>query len=122
MPWLRHLRSEIVRAAAGVARKLSEGLEVDEDQFKCYVHYQPTYYHFHVHVVHVMLETGGTQTVGKAFALDHLISQLEGMGGGEEVGLDQVDVSYFVGEESELWKKCFVKLKKGETTDLVEGS
>lgn len=113
--WLRHLKQEIVEAAARVAQGLGE--HADSDQFKCYVHYQPTYYHFHVHVVHVMLEAGATQAVGKAFALDNLIGQLEGMEGSES-GMDGVEVSYFLGEESELWKKCFSKLKMNEDVVL----
>lgn len=115
--WLKHLRKEIVKAAAEVATRLQGEGEADEDQFKCYVHYQPTYYHFHVHVVHVMLEAGGTQAVGKAFGLENLVSRLEGMEG-EEDGLDGVDLTYFVGEESELWKRCFGRLKRGEEVDL----
>ena len=120
--WLKHLRDEIVSAAAEVANKLvkeGEGAKVDEDQFKCYVHYQPTYYHFHVHVVHVMLEaSGSTQAVGKAFGLENIISQLEHMIGDDEAGMEEVDLTYFVGEESELWKKCFKKLKESEEVDL----
>ena len=122
VPWLRHLRAEIVKAAAGVATRLQKEAgelgKTDEDQFKCYVHYQPTYYHFHVHVVHVMLEAGGTQAVGKAFSLENLISQLESMAGGDEAGLEGVDVTYFVGEESEMWKKCFGRLKMGEEVNF----
>ncbi|KAK5085603.1 hypothetical protein LTR05_004890 [Lithohypha guttulata] len=118
VPWLKHLRNEIVKAASGVASKLAGEL-VDEDQIKCYIHYQPTYYHFHVHVVHVMLEANGTtQAVGKAFALENIISQLENMAIGESVGMDNVDLGYFMGEESPLWKSCFGKIKTGEKVDL----
>ncbi|KAJ9658096.1 hypothetical protein H2198_003934 [Neophaeococcomyces mojaviensis] len=137
VPWLKQMRAEIVKAAAEVGTKLVQqqapeanggtpnafdggtGTEmVDEDQIKCYVHYQPTYYHFHVHVVHVMLEAeGSTQSVGKAFSLENLISQLEHMVG-DNAGMDQVDLSYFMGEQSDLWKKCFSKLKSGEKVDL----
>lgn len=118
---------EAVRAAAGEAGRLStkhgevsDGVDVDEDQFKCYVHYQPTYYHFHVHVVHVMLEAGATQATGKAFSLDLLIEMLEAMGGGDEEGLEKISVSYTMGEESELWKKCFAPLKIGQLVTLNE--
>lgn len=119
--WLRVLKTEATRAAAGVAQKLlttdlAKG-DADEDQFKCYVHYQPTYYHFHVHVVHAMLEAGNTQAVGKAFSLDLLIAMLEVMTS-EERGLDGISVSYTVGEESELWKKCFSALSKKESITL----
>lgn len=72
---------------------------------------QPTYYHFHIHVVHVMLEAGTTQAVGRAFGLENLISQIESMGGGDEVGMADVDLTYFLGEQSELWEGVFGKLK-----------
>jgi len=139
VPWLKQMQAEIVKAAADVGTKLAwqqasatddGGHEarnrivstevVDTDQIKCYLHYQPTYYHFHVHVVHVMLEAeGSTQSVGKAFGLENLVSQLEHMDG-EDAGMDQVDLSYFMGEESDLWKKCFSKLKQKEKVCLDE--
>lgn len=119
VPWLKRMRADIVQAAARVGAALDTDEQVDPDQFKCYVHYQPTYYHFHVHVVHVMLEAeGGTQSVGKAFALENLISQLENMAGDQDTGLDQVDLSYFVGEESDVWKLCFARLKMGDRVTL----
>ena len=48
---------------------------LEEDQIKLYVHYQPTYYHFHLHVVHVALEAGATQATGKAIGLRNIISE-----------------------------------------------
>lgn len=116
VPWLKGMRAQIVSAATKVFPE-SEA-KVDEDELKCYIHYQPTYYHFHVHVVHVMLEAGTTQSVGKAFGLANVIAQLEGMDGEEEDGLEGTDVTYFLGEESELWKRCFGRLKSGEDVDL----
>lgn len=114
--WLRKLRAEVVKAATTV---FPEG-EVQQDELKCYVHYHPTYYHFHVHVVHVMLEAeGGTQNVGKAWELGGLISILEGMEV-EEKGLDQIDVSYVVGEESELWRGLWGPLQRGVPATLNE--
>ena len=61
---------------------------------------QPTYAHFHVHIVHVATTTdaGATQATGKAFGLENVISQLETMGGGNEVGMKDVDISYFAAE------------------------
>jgi len=116
VPWLKELRSSVVKAATSVFPG-----QIEEDEVKCYVHYQPTYYHFHVHVVHVMLEAGTTQSVGKAFSLENLISQLEYVvpgSDGQEGGMHMVDLSYFLGEESELWKKCFGRLKNSEEVNL----
>ncbi|ETN42052.1 uncharacterized protein HMPREF1541_03991 [Cyphellophora europaea CBS 101466] len=122
VPWLRRLREQVVRGAGAAAGSegVSEG--VQEDELKCYVHYQPTYYHFHVHVVHVMLEAeGGTQNVGKAWELGGLIATLEGMQNDED-GLDGVEVSYVVGEESDLWKGLWGPLKQGETPTLNQAA
>ena len=73
---------------------------------------QPTYYHFHVHIVHVALEAGTTQATGKALGLENVISQLETMIGGEDAGMKDVCLTYQLGEASELWQKVFLPLKK----------
>ena len=116
VPWLKTMREQIVNAAT-TTNLFPQGT-IEKDEVKCYIHYQPTYYHFHVHVVHVMLEAGVTQSVGKAFGLGNVIAQLEAMGGEEEAGMEDVDLHYFLGEESELWRKCFGRLKAGEEVDL----
>ena len=79
---------------------------------------QPTYYHFHIHIVHVMLEAGTTQATGRAFGLENIISQLETIGGDESAGMADVSLTYFLGEASELWTGIFGKLKAGETPSL----
>ncbi|KFY81787.1 hypothetical protein V500_11093 [Pseudogymnoascus sp. VKM F-4518 (FW-2643)] len=112
--WLRDMRRKILAATVGTYTKL------DEDQLKLYVHYQPTYYHFHVHVVHVALEAGATQSVGKAIGFESLISQLETMPGGEEAGLDSVSLTYGLGESSELWIDVFEPLKNRGTASLSQ--
>jgi m7GpppX diphosphatase len=109
---LRKLRATLATATTA----LYPGVEAD--LLKFYVHYQPTYYHFHVHVVHVDLDATGTQAVGKALGLDHVISQLEHLAGGEEAGMHQVDLSYTVGESSELWQQIFLPLKEGKDVDV----
>ena len=79
----------------------------------------PTYYHLHLHVVHVALEGGATQAVGKAVGLDWVLGMLDAMamGGGDEAaieerGFEEVDIVYTVGEGSELWEKVWAPLKE----------
>ncbi|KAJ5638297.1 hypothetical protein N7490_008176 [Penicillium lividum] len=105
VPWLKYLRERVLKATVSMYPDL------DEDQLKLYVHYQPTYYHFHIHVVNVMLEAGATQATGKAFGLENLISQLETMDGGEDASLADVSLTYYLGEASELWTDIFAPLK-----------
>ena len=104
--WLKHMRSMILDATV----KLYEGA-LETDQVKLYIHYQPTYYHFHVHVVHVMCEATSTQSVGKAFSLDNIISQLESMAGDSNASMADVDLTYYVGTASDLWTGVFLPLK-----------
>jgi len=106
VPWLRHMRQKFIEATTEVY----PGLE--PDQLKLYVHYQPTYYHFHIHIVHVALEAGATQAVGKAVGLDSIIEQLVHMDGDGEVGMDAVSLSYTLGEASDLWTEVFEPLKR----------
>ena len=67
VPWLRKLRLTL----AGTVSKLYDGVE--DDMLKFYIHYQPTYYHFHIHIVHVNLDPSATQAIGKALSLDNVI-------------------------------------------------
>ncbi|KAI9686285.1 MAG: hypothetical protein M1822_003941 [Bathelium mastoideum] len=107
IPWLQHMREKFLDAAV----KLYP--EIERDQLKLYMHYQPTYYHFHVHIVHVRLEQGMTQATGKALGLEHIISQLENMRGDDEAGMADVSLTYTVGEATELWTEIFLPLKEG---------
>ncbi|KAF2396666.1 putative mRNA decapping hydrolase [Trichodelitschia bisporula] len=102
--WLRHVKRKLVDATLGMYPKL------EWDQLKFYVHYQPTYYHLHIHIVHVELEAGATQAVGKAISLDNIISQLETMPDGK--GMADVELTYTIGEASELWIEVFEPRRK----------
>ncbi|KAF5519895.1 m7GpppX diphosphatase [Colletotrichum aenigma] len=106
IPWLRHMKAKLLSAA------VMKYPEVEPDQLKLYVHYQPTYYHFHIHIVHVQLEAGATQAVGKAVGLDSITETLEAMGGDEEAGMEQISLSYTLGEASELWTEVYEPLKR----------
>ncbi|KAL9618601.1 MAG: hypothetical protein Q9160_006712 [Pyrenula sp. 1 TL-2023] len=108
--WLRTMQKKVLQATVD----LYGDRGIEEDGLKLYVHYHPTYYHFHIHVVNVMLEAGSTQAVGKAFGLENLISQLELMGGGPSNGFAELTLTYGLGEESELWRKIFKPLKEGK--------
>jgi m7GpppX diphosphatase len=112
VPWLRQLRSTLIATAS----KLYEGVE--EDMLKFYVHYQPTYYHFHIHIVHVNLDPNATQALGKAMGLENVISQLETMDGVENAGMKDVELTYTIGEESELWSQIFKPLKEGKEPEV----
>ncbi|KAE8151062.1 HIT-like domain-containing protein [Aspergillus avenaceus] len=106
LDWLRGMKKKIVDAVV----RTYPGLE--EDQLKLYVHYHPTYYHLHIHVVHAALEAGMSQAVGKAIGVESIMSQLEAMEGGDQTGMDSVTLTYTVGEASDLWKEVYEPLRE----------
>ncbi|KAL0930410.1 scavenger mRNA decapping enzyme [Colletotrichum truncatum] len=108
IPWLQHMKAKLISAT------VTKYPEIDIDQLKLYVHYQPTYYHFHVHIVHVQLEAGATQAVGKAVGLDSIMDTLEIMKGDDEAGMEQVSLSYTLGEASELWAEVYEPIKNSK--------
>jgi m7GpppX diphosphatase len=110
LPWLKHMRAKLIDATVKTYP------QIEEDQLKLFCHYQPTYYHLHIHVVHVMLEANATQSLGKAIGMDSIIEQLETMAGDEETGMDSISLSYTVGEASELWTAIFEPLKNDKAS------
>jgi m7GpppX diphosphatase len=112
--WLKDMKSKLLDSTTKTYP------ELEEDMLKLYVHYQPTYYHFHIHIVHVALEAGATQAVGKAIGLDSIIAQLESMAGDEETGMDTVPLTYTVGEASDIWTVIFEPIKEKSKASLSQ--
>ncbi|CAG5163302.1 uncharacterized protein ALTATR162_LOCUS6404 [Alternaria atra] len=115
--WVKHMREKMIEATV----KLYP--EIERDELKLYVHYQPTYYHFHIHIVHVSLEAGSTQATGKALGLENIISQLENMASkstASSPGMQDVSLTYHLGERSDLWEKVYLPLKEGREVKVDE--
>ncbi|KAI4636406.1 hypothetical protein J4E83_001361 [Alternaria metachromatica] len=113
--WVKHMREKMLEATV----KLYP--ELERDELKLYVHYQPTYYHFHIHIVHVSLEAGSTQATGKALGLENIISQLETMAAissSSPPGMQDVSLTYHLGERSDLWEKVYLPLKEGRVVKV----
>lgn len=94
VPWLEDLKAFIVMATK--AKYL-----VEPDQLRVFVHYHPSYYHFHIHVVNVAHQgLGFGITVGKAIMLDDIITNLK-------IKPDYYatePLTYILGENHGLWK------------------
>ncbi|KAI9652730.1 MAG: hypothetical protein M1831_006623 [Alyxoria varia] len=110
VPWLRNMRQQLLKAATS----LYPGIEAD--QLKFYFHMPPSYFHLHIHIVHVVSEPGSTQALGKAIGLDGVISQLETMGD-PNGSMADVSLTFTLGEASELWRNIFEPLKRSATPD-----
>ncbi|GAA6003012.1 hypothetical protein JCM10207_001944 [Rhodosporidiobolus poonsookiae] len=67
---LRNIRDESERVAM-------ERYGVDKGELRFFLHYQPSYYHLHVHIVHLSYVNFSGITVGQAHLLDDVIDALE---------------------------------------------
>lgn len=61
-----------------------------------------------------MCEATNTQAVGKAFALENLVSQLETLAGDHQASMADTSLTYYIGDASDLWTEIFLPLKEGK--------
>eukprot|EP00891_Asterochloris_glomerata_P004472 jgi/Astpho2/4472/e_gw1.00067.224.1_t len=76
---LRDLRAEHLPLLLNIRQKGAQVIlnrfQVPDDRLRIYLHYQPSYYHLHVHFAHLQLDLGGGAAVGKAYLLDDVIGE-----------------------------------------------
>lgn len=48
---------------------------VRADELRIYLHYQPSYYHLHVHFMHTKHDAGAGMAAGKAHLLEDVIGE-----------------------------------------------
>ncbi|WVQ84341.1 hypothetical protein IAT38_006493 [Cryptococcus sp. DSM 104549] len=70
IPLLKDIRDK-------VEQTVKDKFDVPGSKLRLFVHHQPSYYHFHVHVVHIYAEANAGMMVGQAHLLDDIISLLE---------------------------------------------
>lgn len=69
LPLLKNIRSKGINA-------IKEKYGLNESNLRIYLHYQPSYYHVHVHFTALSFEAPGCK-VERAHLLDHVISNIE---------------------------------------------
>ncbi|KAK9374717.1 HIT-like domain-containing protein [Lipomyces chichibuensis] len=104
--WLKSVDSEIIQAVTQTYTAISA------TQLRVYVHYLPSYYHFHIHVTNVEHDAGDGAAVGKAIMLSDLIARLEEMSD-EVYGFVNSTFTYWLGENSEVWKDGYASVIDG---------
>lgn len=76
---------------------------IQPDELKMFVHYQPSYYHFHIHIVNVKHSgEDDSLAVGKAVLLEDIIEMLKFLG---PEGFLGKSITYTIGENHDLWKR-----------------
>ena len=58
-----------------MSQALSMKYGISAEDLRVFCHYQPSYYHLHVHFVHIRCDIGMGMAIGKA----HLLSDIIGM-------------------------------------------
>ncbi|KAK0525251.1 hypothetical protein OC835_005670 [Tilletia horrida] len=94
LPLLKAVRDAAQRVAAD-----RFGVHADRGpSVRCFLHYQPTYYHLHIHILHASFISHAGAIVGQAHLLDDVIDLLE-------LGVDfgKRTLTYALGERHELW-------------------
>ncbi|EGW30128.1 uncharacterized protein SPAPADRAFT_144541 [Spathaspora passalidarum NRRL Y-27907] len=78
-----------------------EKYNIGKNQLRIFIHYQPSYYHFHIHIVNVAHPgLGDGIAVGKAILLDDVIDNLKLDGDYYK----KKTIGYLLGENHGLWK------------------
>ncbi|GJJ10542.1 hypothetical protein Clacol_004769 [Clathrus columnatus] len=98
IPMLKSIRREtgrIVRSKWGLEGEMA---------LRFYVHYQPSYYHFHVHVVNANYSGFKGVSAGQAHLLEDIISLLELSSPIGPTLISQMSLTYQLGEHHGLFK------------------
>ncbi|EFJ48855.1 hypothetical protein VOLCADRAFT_109749 [Volvox carteri f. nagariensis] len=82
---------------------------VPQNSLRIFVHYHPSYWHFHVHFIHAAMTAPGA-SAGKAILLDDVIDNLKTFGGDY---WRKRTLTYQLGEADDLWR-----LLAGADTDI----
>lgn len=106
--WLKDISLKIRKAVSS-----SYNHEVLPDELRLFIHYQPSYYHFHIHVVNILHPgLGDGIAAGKAILVEDVIEQLNYLG---PEGFKNKTITYVLGENHDLWEKG---LKKAQNERL----
>ncbi|KAG7665000.1 uncharacterized protein J8A68_001465 [[Candida] subhashii] len=103
---IRDLDETHIEFLIGIQRMIKkvvrEKYEMSGDQVRVFVHYQPSYYHFHIHVVNIHHPgLGDGIAIGKAILMDDLIENLKLNG----KFYRERTIGYVIGENHGLWKE-----------------
>ncbi|KAI0330054.1 scavenger mRNA decapping enzyme [Cubamyces sp. BRFM 1775] len=97
LPMLKSIRRE-------AARVVKERWGLDYGSLRMFIHYQPSYYHFHVHIVNVNYQGLPGMTAGQAHLLDDIISLIECDPVDGPSVLQRMTLTYALGEQHGLYE------------------
>lgn len=90
-----------------VKKLANETYGVAEDELRVFIHYQPSYYHFHIHVVRVTHPgLGDGINAGRAILLDDVIENIQLVSDYYQ----QRTLTYVLGENHKLWDSLLKRI------------
>ncbi|KAJ9082053.1 hypothetical protein DSO57_1008186 [Entomophthora muscae] len=90
----------IINTVPGQVEKAYSG-QIKADQLRLFIHYPPTYYHFHVHVVNTHNVNAPGMTVGQAHMLSSVIENIENF---DSNYYQKVTMHYSLGDQHSFYK------------------
>lgn len=91
--WLSQIQSKIKQVT-------TENYNIAGDELRIFIHYHPSYYHFHIHVVNIKHPgLGDGISVGRAILLDDVIENLKLL----QDYYSKKTIGYLLGENHGLW-------------------
>ncbi|KAI0674140.1 scavenger mRNA decapping enzyme [Trametes maxima] len=94
------------------AQVVKERWGLDQGSLRMFIHYQPSYYHFHVHVVNANYQGLPGMSAGQAHLLDDIISLIECDPDESPSILQRMTLTYTLGEQHGLYEP--MKAAQGE--------
>ncbi|KAG7691479.1 hypothetical protein KL930_001164 [Ogataea haglerorum] len=90
------------RIAGTLRTEIPRRYSIAGDQLRIFVHYQPSYYHFHLHVVNTAYHgLGESILAGRAILLEEVIDTLRFLG---PEGYQRRTLTYAINESHKLWE------------------
>ncbi|KZP13422.1 scavenger mRNA decapping enzyme [Athelia psychrophila] len=112
IPWLNKIRHE-------AGRIVQEKWQLPLGSLRCFIHYQPSYYQFHVHIVNAGYTGLGTgMIVGQAWLLDDVISLLELDNDSGPGIMQRMTFTYGLGEQHGLFQDLRINSSLANDTNL----
>ncbi|GMM28337.1 5'-(N(7)-methyl 5'-triphosphoguanosine)-(mRNA) diphosphatase [Martiniozyma asiatica (nom. inval.)] len=99
LEWLESIQESLLTEV--VKKYKDHGIQ--RDSLRLYVHYQPSYYHFHIHIVNVNFSgLPASMAVGKAILLNDVIEDLKLLG---KEGYMKKTLVYALSDKHDLWER-----------------
>lgn len=109
VPLLKNIKQKAYKA-------IHDKFGLSAQQLRAYIHYHPSYYHFHVHIMHVGVDAGAGMAAGKAHLLEDVIDNLETFGSDYYA---HRTLHFTLGARDPIYLQCFAESLE---TDVQEPS